>query len=54
MIIGGSRSEKTNEFLNLINEQDAIDKVYLYEKDLSEPRYEYLIKNSEDLGTKKI
>ena len=53
LIIGGSRSEKTNELLNLINEQDAIDKVYLYEKDLSEPRYEYLIKNSEDLKIKK-
>ena len=54
LINGGSRSEKTNALLNLINEQDNIDKVALYAKDLSEPRYEYLIKNCENLGTKKI
>ena len=28
----------------LINEQDDIDKFYLYAKDLSEPKYEFLIK----------
>ena len=35
LIIGGSGSGKT--LLNLINEQDDIDKIYLYAKDLSEP-----------------
>ena len=28
LIIGGSRSEKTNVLLNLIKEQDDIDKIY--------------------------
>ena len=44
-IIGGSGSGKTNTLFNLINEQNDIDKIYLYARDLSEPKYEYLIKN---------
>ena len=55
LIIGGSGSGKTNTSLNLINEQDyhdVIDKIYLYAKDLSEPKYEYLIKKHEDAGIK--
>ena len=44
LIIGGSGSEKTNALIYLINEQDDIDKIYLYAKDLSEPKYRYLIK----------
>ena len=47
LIIGGSGSGKTNTLLNLINEQKDIDKIYLYAKDLSEPKYEYLIKKRE-------
>ena len=43
LIIGGSRSRKSNALINLINEQDDIDKMYLYARDLSEPKYEYLI-----------
>ena len=43
--IGGSRSGKTNALLNLIKEQDDIDKIYLYAKDLSEPKYKFLIKS---------
>ena len=31
LIIGGSGSGKTNAFLNLINNQPDIDKIYLYE-----------------------
>ena len=46
MIIGGSGSGKTNALLNLIKEQDDIDKIYLYAKDLSEPKYKFLIKNA--------
>ena len=38
LIIGGSGSAKTNALLNLIKEQDDIDKIYLYGKDLSEPK----------------
>ena len=52
LIIGGSGSGKTNTLLNLINEQKDIDKIYLYAKDLSEPKYEYLIKNRENAGIK--
>ena len=51
-IIGGSGSGKTNALLNLIKEQDDIDKIYMYAKDLSEPKYEILIKKPEDAGTK--
>ena len=54
MIIGGSGSGKTNALLNLINEQNDIDKIYLYARDLSEPKYEYLIKKREDSGIKHV
>ena len=57
LIIGGSGSGKTNTLLNLIKEQDyhdVIDKIYLYAKDLSEPKYEYLIKKREDAGIKHL
>ena len=33
VILGGSRSGKTNALLNLINNQPDIDKIYLYAKD---------------------
>ena len=36
LIIGGSGSGKTNTLLHLINEQEDIDKIYLYAKDLSD------------------
>ena len=45
LIIGGSGSGKTNALLNLINKQNNIDKIYLYAKDVSEPKYEILIKS---------
>ena len=45
LIIRGSGSGKTNALLNLINEQDDIYKIYLFAKDLSEPKYEYLFKS---------
>ena len=35
IIIGSSGSEKTNTLLNLINEQNDIDKIYLYARDLN-------------------
>ena len=54
LIIGGSGSGKTNTLLNLINEQNDIDKIYLYARDLSEPKYEYLIKKCEDAGIKHL
>ena len=48
MIIGGAGSGKTNALLNLIKEEDNIDKIYLYAKHLSEPKYEFLNKKRED------
>ena len=53
-IIGGYGSGKTNALLNLIKEQDDIDKIYLYAKDLSEPKYELLIKKHKDAGIKHL
>ena len=40
--------------LNLVNEQNDIDNlltIYFYAKDLSEPKYEFLIKEREDVVT---
>ena len=51
LIISGSGSGKTNALLNLLKEQDDIDKIYLYAKDLSEPKYEMLIKKCQNVGT---
>ena len=52
LIIGVSGSGKTNALLNLLSQQDDIYKIYLYVQDLSEPRYEFLIKKREDVGIK--
>ena len=54
MIIGGSGSGKTNALLNLIKEQDDIDKIYLYANELSETKYQFLIKEREDVGIKHL
>ena len=57
LIIGGSGSGKTNALLNLINEQDdddLIDKTCLYAKDLSEPKYEFLIEKLKAAGIKHL
>ena len=52
LIIGGSGSKKTNMLLNLIKEQDDIEKIYLYAKDLSKPEYEFLIKKRRNKACK--
>ena len=54
LIIGDSGSWKTNALINLIHEQNDIDKIYFYVKNLSEPKYEYLIKKREYAGTKHL
>ena len=54
LMIGGSGSGKTSTLLNLINEQKDIDKIYLYAKDLSKPKYEYLIKNRENAAIEHV
>ena len=54
LIIGGSGSRKTNALLNSISEQSNIDKIYLYAKDLSEPKYQFLIGKRENAGIKHL
>ena len=54
LIIVSSGSGKTNTLLHLINEQKDIDKIYLYAKDLSEPKCEYLIRNRKNAGIKHL
>ena len=53
MIIGPSGIGKTNALLNLIQQDNnVIDKIYLYAKDLEEPKYQFLIKKHQDVGIK--
>ena len=52
LIIGGAGSGKTNALLNLINEQQDIDKIYA--RDLNGPKYKILIKKREDAGVKHL
>ena len=52
LIIGGSGTEKTNALLNLINNQQDIDQIYLYAKDPYEDKYQYLINKRESVGLK--
>ena len=52
-----SGSGKTNALLTLIQKQDndnLIDKIYLYAGDLSEPKYQFLIKKREDAEMKNL
>ena len=55
LIIGPSGSGKTNTLLHLIqnlNKTTPVDKIYLYAKDLSESKYEFLINNRKNAGIK--
>ena len=56
LIIGPSRSGKTNALLNLIQKDNNnfIDKIYLYAKDLEEPKYQLLVKECENAGIKNL
>ena len=57
LITGPFGSGKTNALLNLIHKQDndnLFDKIYLYAKDLSEPKDQFLIKKREDAGMKNL
>ena len=54
LIIGPSGSGKTNTLLHLINNLDPIDKIYLYAKDIHEPKYEDLINKREQAGIKHL
>ena len=55
LIIGPSGSGKTNTLLHLINNLNKttpVDKIYLYAKDLAEPKYKFLINNRKNAGIK--
>ena len=54
LIIGPSGSSKTNTLLHLINNIHPIDKIYLYAKDINEPKYEDLINKREQAGIKSL
>ena len=57
LIIGPSGSGKTNALFNLIQKQNnyiPVDKIYLYAKDLSEPKYQILIEKCENAGIKNL
>ena len=47
-------NEKWRYIPDLINEQNDIDKIYLYARDLNEPKTKILIKKREDAGIKHL
>ena len=52
LIVAGSGSGKRNSLSNLINEQPDIDKIYLYAKDPSEAKFQFLTKKRDSTGLK--
>ena len=56
LLIGSSGSGKANALLNLIQKDNNnfIDKIYLYAKDLEEPKYQLLIEKRENAGIKNL
>ena len=54
LMVGPSGSGKTNTLLHLINNLHPIDKIYLYAKDIHEPKYEYLSNKREQAGIKNL
>ena len=54
LIIGPSGSGKTNALLNLIQQDNnnLTDKIYLYAKDIEEPKYQFFINKRENAGIK--
>ena len=55
LIIGPSGNGKTNYLLNSIQrDNNIVDKIYLYAKDLEEPKYKLLIDKREKAGLKNL
>ena len=55
LIIGPSRSGEINALLSLIQQDNnVIDKIYLYAKYLEEPKYQFFIKKRENAGIKNL
>ena len=54
-MIGPRGSGKTNYLINSIQkDNNIIDKIYLYAKDLEEPKYQLLINKIEQAGIKNL
>ena len=53
LIIGGSRSGKTNALLDLINHQSDTDKIYMFAKDPYK-KHRFLIKEQESIALKHL
>ena len=55
LVIGPSGSRKTNNLLNKIQtDNNIIDKIYLYAKDIEEPKHQLLIRKREQAGIKDL
>ena len=54
LVRGGSGTGKTNALVNLINNQQGIDKIYLYAKDTYEDKYQYLINKRKRVGINNL
>ena len=54
LIVGGSKSGKTNALLNLTNVEADIYKISLYAKDPYEAKYQMFIKKRESTGLKYL
>ena len=50
LINRSSKSRKTNFLLNLIYQQPDVDKIYLYNKELYEEKYQFLTNKRENTG----
>ena len=54
LVVGGSRSEKTNVLVNLIDHELNIDKIYWCANDPYEVKYQFLINKRECTGLKYL
>ena len=52
LITGDSGSEKKNALLDLINTEADVDKIYSYEKDPYENKYQFLLNKRKSIGSK--
>ena len=48
------KEKQMHWFTERKNSDSLIDKIYLYFKDLNEPKYQFLIKKREDVGIKHL
>ena len=54
LIINGSGSGKINSLFNLISHQPDIDKIYLYDKDPYQSKYQFSINKRESAGLRHL